>query len=289
MCRSPQSQHRVLGRRLNRSQGAFPRGKRGITTTVVKCQVCGLVFADPTPVPADLQNHYGIPPEEYWKEEDFKVPEAYFQCEIDRFKRLAIFRPGMRALDIGAGLGKAMIALQRAGFDTHGFEPSQAFRDQAIARMGIDPQRLEHSSLETAVYDSGSFDLITFGAVLEHLYDPALSLQRALEWLKTDGFIHIEVPSSDWLIARIINAVYKIQGSDHVANLSPMHVPFHMYEFALRSFKANGRELGYSVAHHEYFVCQTYLPKILDPLLRRYMKRTSTGMQLAVWLKKVAT
>jgi len=54
-----------------------------------------------------------------------------------------------------------------------------------------------------------------------------------MSWLKTDGIMHIEVPSSDWLIARLLNFYYKIRGLDYVTNISPMHEPFHLYEFAL--------------------------------------------------------
>ena len=288
MCGAAPTRHRVLGRRLNGSQGMFPRGKVGITTTVMKCEVCGLVFSSPMPVPFDLHDHYGMTPEEYWKGVEFKVPDSYFVYTIKQFKSLVDFRPGMRALDIGAGLGKAMIAMERAGFDTHGFEASKPFRDQAIGRMGVDPGRLRLGDVDTITYEAESFDLVTFGAVLEHLYDPARSIARALGWLRPGGLIHIQVPSSDWLVARLVNCAYWIQGSDYVSNISPMHPPFHMYEFTLGSFTRNGKAQGYEMAHHEYFICETYMPRILDPLLRRIMKSTDTGMEIGVWLKKVA-
>jgi hypothetical protein len=74
--------------------------------------------------------------------------------------------------------------------------------------------------------------------------------------------------------------------SDYVGNISPMHEPYHLYEFALKSFQAHARKHGYEVAFHEYFVCQTFLPRFADSLLRPLMRRTGTGMQLAVWLRK---
>lgn len=45
----------------------------------------------------------------------------------------------MRALDIGAGLGKGMLSLQNAGFDTYGFEPSIPFYEKAMATTKMDP------------------------------------------------------------------------------------------------------------------------------------------------------
>ena len=66
----------------------------------------------------------------------------------------------------------------------------------------------------------------------------------------------------------------------------PMHSPFHLYEFGLRSFEFHGARAGYQIVHYEYYVAQTYMPKVLDPLLRRVMEMTRTGMQLEIWLQR---
>ncbi|MBK9149134.1 MAG: class I SAM-dependent methyltransferase [Flavobacteriales bacterium] len=286
MCGSPASRHRVMGKRLDRPQGVFPRKRIGVCTTVMKCRDCGLIFSNPQPVPFDLQDHYGVPPESYWREEYFTVSEAYFQEEIAEAKRLIGFLPGMRALDIGAGLGKAMIAMEKAGFEAHGFEPSGPFHERAISRMGLSAERLKLGSIEGVDYPEGRFHFITFGAVLEHLYDPSAAIAKALRWLAPGGIMHIEVPSSRWLVGRLINAAYRVQGLDYVGNISPMHRPFHLYEFGLTSFGRNGAHNGYAVAHHAYAVCPTYMPALVDPLLRLAMHLTGTGMQLMVWLRR---
>ena len=96
-----------------------------------------------------------------------------------------------------------MIALKKAGFDSYGLEPSVPFYNKAIDKMGISPHALVLSKIEDAKYPDNFFDFITFGAVLEHLYNPSLSITTALRWLKPKGIIHIEVPSSDWLISRL--------------------------------------------------------------------------------------
>jgi predicted SAM-dependent methyltransferase len=122
--------------------------------------------------------------------------------------------------------------------------------------------------------------------VLEHLYDPSAAIEKALRWLKHGGLIHIEVPSSKWLVNRIANTLYKLQGLDYVANISPMHNPYHIYEFGLESFKKNAALHHYKLVHHSYEVCETYLPKFLNALAVPYMRSTDTGMQLEVWLRK---
>ncbi len=186
----------------------------------------------------------------------------------------------------GQGLGKQMLAMKEIGFDAYGLEPSEPFYQRAIDKMGIDAKKLKLAMVENAEYDDDFFDFISFGVVLEHLYDPAAAIEKTLKWLKPGGLIHIEVPSARWLTNALVNRYYKMRGSDYVANLSPMHEPFHLYEFDIRSFQNLSRKLNFKIEHHEYFVCKTYLPKALDPFVIPYMRSTNRGMQLSVWLKK---
>lgn len=286
MCGSDTEKHKILGKRLNSSQGRNPERKIGITTTIVKCSSCGLIYSNPQPVPINIQDHYGVPPESYWNEDYFVISEHYFKNEIERLKTLLEVKVGMKSLDIGAGLGKQMIALSNAGFETYGFEPSKQFYDRAISKMGIDSHKLKLGMIEDMDYPENYFDFISFGAVLEHLYDPSTSILKALKWVKPNGIIHIEVPSSNWLIGKLINFFYRLMQKDYVGNLSPMHEPFHLHEFDIKSFKEHALKNGYELVYHEYYVCETYMPKILDFFLKPYMKWTNTGMQLCVWLKK---
>jgi 2-polyprenyl-3-methyl-5-hydroxy-6-metoxy-1,4-benzoquinol methylase len=287
MCNDKNDKHYILGQRLNRSHGLNPRSKTGISTSVMKCRKCGLIYSNPQPVPFDIQDHYGIPPEEYWKPEYFNYDPNYCSSEIQRAKKLIGFKEGMKALDIGAGLGKSMISLKNAGFDTFGFEPSIPFRDKAISKMGIDPDRLRLGKIEDLDYPENEFDFITFGAVLEHLYDPAASIDKAMKWLKPGGVIQIEVPSSRYFLSKLTNFYFKMIGTTYVTNLSPMHEPYHLYEFDLRSFESHSKRNNYDIVFHEYFVCIIYnVPRILHPFFRWYMKTTNTGMQLSIWLQK---
>jgi 2-polyprenyl-3-methyl-5-hydroxy-6-metoxy-1,4-benzoquinol methylase len=286
MCGSKTDKHKILGKRLNASQGKNPKNKIGITTTIVKCTNCGLIYSNPQPVPFDIQDHYGVPPENYWKENYFNVSDNYFQGEIERLKKLIDFKDGIKSLDIGAGLGKQMIALSKAGFSTYGFEPSKQFHERAISKMGINPDKLKLGMIEEVEYPENYFDFISFGAVLEHLYDPSDSILKAMKWLKPNGIIHIEVPSSDWLIGKIINLFYKLKRTDYVGNLSPMHEPFHLHEFGIKSFEEHAKQYNYELAFYDYYVCQTFMPKIADYILKPYMRLTNTGMQLCVWLRK---
>ncbi len=287
MCGDDSFKHKIKGFRLNKSIGLSPKKRDGIAVAVKKCSNCALLYSSPQPIPFDIQDHYGIPPESYWRGEYFKWDREYFKNEISKAKKLLDFKDGMKALDIGAGLGKGMLSLSHAGFDAYGFEPSKPFFERALSEMKIDSQRLKLGMIEDMEYENSQFDFITFSAVFEHLYHPAQSLEKALRWLKPGGVIHIEVPSSKHLIAKFFNFYYRLRGTNFVTNLSPMHEPFHMYEFGFKSFTELGKKLQFQLVDHTYHVCE--IPSMLRPfhfLLRSYMKRTNSGMQLEVWLKK---
>lgn len=291
MCDAPAEQFSVMGKRLNRGQGILPKRKTGITTSVVRCTQCGLIFANPLPIPERIEDHYGLAPADYWSPEYFNVEDDYFRRQLQAFERLGTADSNVtqrRALDVGAGIGKCMRALERAGLDAFGIEPSPTFHRMAVEKMGISESRLQQKPIESAVFGEERFDFISFGAVLEHLYDPAGSLQLAAEWLRPGGLIYVEVPSARWLVARLVNLLYRIGGHDYVANVSPMHPPYHLYEFTMQAFECLAARCHLEIADHQYFVCQTYMPQILDHLLQYAMRWTNTGMQLEVWLRKPA-
>lgn len=287
MCGDKTENHKVLGQRLNTSQGYRPKTKTGISVSIIKCTNCGLIYSNPQPIPFDLQDHYGTPPEEYWKDEYFVWQPTYFSSQIEAAKKLLDFSPGMKALDIGAGLGKAMLSMQSKGFDVYGLEPSIPFYERAISKMGVDKEKLNLGTIEDLDYELEFFDFITFGAVFEHLYEPSKCLEKAFSWLKPNGIIHIEVPSSEWLLPKLMNFYFKLLGTNYVTNLSPMHTPFHLHEFSLKSFDKLSEKLNFKVENYRYDVCSIYyFPKILHGILRSYMKATKKGMQLTVYLRK---
>ena len=277
---------KILGKRLNKSQGLRPHKKRGVSTTIEKCKQCELIYSNPMPIPNDISDHYGVPPENYWKPEYFVVNENYLSPVFKWMNEIQEIKKGSKILDIGAGIGKAMISLEKNGYDAYGLEPSEPFYKRAIEKMGIDNKKLILSTVEDASYEDNYFDVVILSAVLEHLYEPIEVIEKIMTWLKPNGLLFIEVPSSKWLTNRIYNSFYKLIGKDYVGNLSPMHEPYHLYEFSKKTFEKGAEKIGYEIADYQYYVCNTYLPKILDPFFRWYMKKTNTGMEIAIWLRK---
>lgn len=288
MCGS--KNYTFIGRRLNGQQRNLGNEKSGVCLNILKCDDCGLIFCNPLPIPKNIQDHYGVDPSSYWRDEYFYLDENYFKYEIDQAKKLlGGNESNMKALDIGAGIGKCIKSLSYAGFEAYGIEPSKTFYDLAIQKNSIQKENIYNIPIEELNQDiiDLQFDFITFGAVLEHLAHPKEALLKASKMLKSGGIIHVEVPYSEWLIGSLVNFSYKLKGKPFVTNLSPMHSPYHLYEFGLGSFEMAAKDIGMEVVHIDHFVCDTYLSGILSKLARGYMQKYKKGMQIGVWIRKI--
>ena len=114
-----------------------------------------------------------------------------------RVLRRAGLRPGARVLDAGAGAGRLVEALDRAGYDARGIEPSaRSAAMAAAAGRAVSPERIEDHR------DEG-LDAVILWHVLEHLDDPRAALARGREWLSPGGLVLVGVPNVASLQARI--------------------------------------------------------------------------------------
>jgi len=292
-CGADASESKVLGSRLDKQQGWKPWKKKGVATTVCQCVKCGLIYANPLPTLSSLEETYAIDPTEYWNANSlsYDANKGYFSREVAKavelLRLVSPSKSNLRALDIGAGAGKAMRALMDHNFIVDGIEPIPSFREVAIKVNNINPENIKLSSIEKFQPPKEYYDFITFGAVLEHLQNPLDSLLKAYEALAPGGIMHAEVPNANWLIARIADITYRLRITHYTTHLSPLHSPFHLYEFTDRSLVALAKRLGLEIASLEFLVCsQPNMPSIVQPLLRRIMHRTNSGMQISVFLRK---
>lgn len=83
------------------------------------------------------------------------------------------------------------------------------------------------------MFNKNTYELVSFEASLEYLYDPVITLQKAMSWLKHRGLIHVEVPNAYHFVSRLINLYCRMIGARYVTNISRMHKSYHIYEFTL--------------------------------------------------------
>jgi SAM-dependent methyltransferase len=114
-----------------------------------------------------------------------------------RFLKRAGLQRGDRVLDVGAGPGRLVKALNDAGYDASGIEPSK--RSVALAHQaGIPVERRD-------VYDHADsrLDAAVMWHVLEHLDDPPTALATVRGWLRPGGLLLIGVPNLASLQAEV--------------------------------------------------------------------------------------
>src|SRR3954465_14968514 len=101
----------------------------------------------------------------------------------DRMRFTRGIEPGGRVFEIGAGDGRFLAALQRAGYHAAGIEPAGAYAAQARSR-GLDVEQQGAEELSRA---PASQDAVILWHVLEHLHDPAALVRRIRDWLAPGG------------------------------------------------------------------------------------------------------
>ncbi len=116
-------------------------------------------------------------------------------CVID-FARTHL--PEMTApclLDVGAGLSVFPYRMKAAGWRCTALDPDERAVRHALKVVGIDAVVGDFMKLDTS--SLGTFDVITFNKVLEHVEDPVGMLARALPLLAAGGFVYFEVPDGE--------------------------------------------------------------------------------------------
>jgi SAM-dependent methyltransferase len=95
-----------------------------------------------------------------------------------------------RALDVGAGLGVFPARLRDAGWAVTALDPDP--RSVAHLREHVGVEAVQDDFMTATL--SGSYDLVTFNKVLEHVEDPVAMLARAADLA---GLVYIELPDAE--------------------------------------------------------------------------------------------
>jgi len=220
-------------RRVGRRGGQAHRDGLGVECEIWQCCDCGLLFADPMPIPADgLGQHYGMDADEYFEAHDArdKLDSA---TELVRQAEKLLGRKG-KLLDVGTGRGEVVAAAKAAGWTVEGVEPSMTFADHAEKQTGA---KIWREAIEQSNIPDAEFDVVILAAVLEHLYGPDAVIDKVARVLKPGGLLYLDVPNETGLFFRVGNLYQKMCGRDWCVNLSPTFSPFHIFGFSPRSLR----------------------------------------------------
>jgi len=204
--------------------------------TFYKCRDCGLIFIFPV-----LENHLKIYSQDYFSgaqkgfgyvdyEIDKKAMSSTLNFYLDKIEK---FIPNNgKLLEVGTATGFFMELAKQRGWKVQGLEISE-YAAQKAREKGLN---VVTGTLESANFKEGSFNLITFWDIVEHLSNPKLTLSLAYRILEKDGVIAINTPDSESFIAKLLNRRWHL-----------MIPPEHLFLFNPKNLGSLLKEIGFEI------------------------------------------
>jgi 2-polyprenyl-3-methyl-5-hydroxy-6-metoxy-1,4-benzoquinol methylase len=209
---------------------------RKLELQLVQCVRCSMIYANPVPVEMATGNFYDKAGSEYLTPE--KLESDYADVRFERELRLfRIFCKSGSVLDVGCSSGGFLYQLKKRypnDYKILGTDVSIEPLNHA-AKMGVPIAKGEFP----AQFFKEKFDAVTFWAVMEHLSNPKLFLQKAASILKPGGHCFILTPNMNSLAVKLIGAKYRYIFPEHLNYFTPNTMrKFIESEFTLAESKS---------------------------------------------------
>jgi SAM-dependent methyltransferase len=96
-------------------------------------------------------------------------------------------------IDVGSGLCVFLHGMKAAGWTCTALDPDERAAQHARDVVGVTALRADFLTADNL----GTYDLVTFNKVLEHLKDPIAMLARAARCLAAGGLVYVELPDGE--------------------------------------------------------------------------------------------
>ena len=239
----------------------------GVHPPIVRCNVCGLVYANPRWDSSLVSASYSVIEDPtYVEERDGRV--LTFSRNLAPFESLvASNSPTRRLLDVGCHIGVMIELAQARGWEAWGIEPSVWAAEQARAR-GL---HVVTGTLTDAQISGNYFDVVTMWDVIEHLTDPTAEVRNVHRVLKPGGVFAIHTIDIESFFARAMGNRWPWLMEMHLYYFSPRTLSKMLAQngFHLIRSSAQGRylRLGYFATRIEPYSKRIY--RALDALVAR--------------------
>jgi len=244
---------------------------------IYRCASCGLGFLDPRPSKEDIAKLYD---KEYCEDqfvEGGEVGSSEFKKRLSLETHRVRFFRGLkrkgRILDIGCGYGFFLAACRTMyGYEVHGIDVSSWAAHYAVEKLGLSVTVGEIGSVNLPPH---RFDVITMWHFLEHTRDPREAILKAVDLLKEDGILVIDVPNYQGTEAR-----------KNWNNWVGWQPPYHFFHFTLQTLKGLLAECGFRVVKKKDYHSETVklaLKRIpLISIFARLIAKMYSGHSVAV-------
>jgi len=225
---------------------------------IEQCKNCELIFINPQPTHSELSKYY---PSNYYS---FKKIQTYDNHKIKfklllyelnyyknsrrllrfilgpvrKFVRIADLKKDNKILDIGCGSGQFLYEMKQLGIMyCYGVEPF-GFDTEGAKKNNLNIKKCD---LLSAKYPSNFFDVITLNHVLEHMDNPAETLNEIKRILKVNGKLIIEIPNTNSMNFSIFGKRW--------FNLD---TPRHLYSYNDKNLKTYLKSLDFEIDSVKY-------------------------------------
>lgn len=241
----------------------------GVHSTIVKCNNCGLVYANPRLDSTAIDDSYSqVDDPVYIEEREGRV--LTFRRNLRPLEQMVAGPPPHRLLDVGCHIGVMLEIAQERGWQAVGVEPS-AWASARAKERGLN---VVNATLAHARLAPGSFDAVTLWDVVEHLTDPAADLLNVHRVLKPGGVLGIHTIDIESPLARIMGSRW------------PWLMEMHLYYFSPRTLRGMLEQIGFrveAVIYQGRYLRLGYLMTRVEPysrLLSRLMNWTADRLGL---------
>ena len=128
-----------------------------------------------------------------------------------RYRLIRRYQKTGRIYDIGCGFGHFLLTGRMLGYSVMGNELSKANFD-FVKNLGIPVEGGDFLD----VSEETQYDIMTLWDVLEHIDEGDRIIEKAARMLKPGGYVFIQVPQIDSIIARLLRGKWPAMGLDHV-------------------------------------------------------------------------
>lgn len=210
---------------------------------LVQCQACGLIYTNPRMKKSGLKKLYT---KTYFQNTNSSVYgyDNYLADEVKirktaqrRLNKIEKFKSPGKLLDLGCATGFFLDEARKNGWKVSGVEISAFAANYAQEKLKLPVQ---NKDLFAAHFKPKSFDVITMWDVIEHIPQPAKTVQKLTSYLKDDGLLVFATPDVGSLPARLTK--YRWIGY----KLSDEHLSY----FSLETLTELLKKADMEIAHH---------------------------------------
>jgi len=165
-----------------------------------QCQNCGLVINRGGVNPLDVRSFYNT---EYTEDNSYSKgnllsPREHFEARIESIRSIANYldpflEQTSRVFELGAATGELLYIIKDQVGYCFANEINEEFSDFISEELGIDSSSVDYLDLDF----EDPFDCIISINTLDHLYNPALVVDKIKTDLTSRGILYIEVPNDE--------------------------------------------------------------------------------------------